>query len=236
MGSAQLMITKLQIKTKDSSSTPLVDIALDITTSTALIGESGSGKSITIKALLDMLPSNLAMDIDYKSDFLLTKNNIGYVPQNPFTSLSPLTPIKYQFSCKKEEQIQLLKLVNLEAECLEKYPMQLSGGQLQRVVIAIALENNPKLLLLDEPTTALDTTNKNIIVNLLNDLQLQLEFKMLFVTHDIHSIKNLCKDVLILKDGKICEFGTISNVLSNPTNSYTKNLIESSFTNREYKK
>ncbi|MCI0501730.1 MAG: ATP-binding cassette domain-containing protein [Epsilonproteobacteria bacterium] len=229
------MIKKLKIKTKDYTSIPLVDIAFDITTSIALIGESGSGKSITIKALLDMLPSNLKMEIDYQSNFLLTKENIGYVPQNPFTSLSPLTPIKYQFSCNKNEQIRLLKLVNLETECLEKYPMQLSGGQLQRVVIAIALESNPKLLLLDEPTTALDTTNKNTIINLLNDLQSKLDFKMLFVTHDIHSIKNLCDNVLILKDGKICEFGTIANVLSKPTNSYTQNLIEANFANREFK-
>lgn len=235
MDTARLMIKKLKIKTKDSTNTPLVDIAFDITTSTALIGESGSGKSITIKALLDMLPSNLEMDIDYKSDFLLTKNNIGYVPQNPFTSLSPLTRIKYQFSCDNEKQKRLLRLVNLEDECLEKYPMQLSGGQLQRIVIAIALENNPKLLLLDEPTTALDTTNKDTIINLLKDLQINLNFKILFVTHDIHSIKNVCNDVLILKDGKICEFGTITNVLSKPTNQYTRNLIEASFANREFK-
>ena len=74
-----VQLFKLKIKTKDSTNTPLVDIAFDITTSTALIGESGSGKSITIKALLDMLPSNLEIDIDYKSDFLLTKNNIRIV-------------------------------------------------------------------------------------------------------------------------------------------------------------
>ncbi|MDX9743043.1 MAG: ATP-binding cassette domain-containing protein, partial [Arcobacteraceae bacterium] len=212
------------------------DIAFDIKTSTALFGESGSGKSITIKALLDMLPSNLEMNIDYESDFLLDKKNIGYVPQNPFTSLSPLTRIKNQFSCEKEEQKKLLHIVNIEEESLEKFPMQLSGGQLQRIVIAISLQNNPKLLLLDEPTTALDTNNKKMILNLLKEIQIQLDLKMLFVTHDINSIKELCEDIVILKDGKICEFGTISNVLSNPTNSYTKNLIESSFTNREYKK
>jgi peptide/nickel transport system ATP-binding protein len=236
MQNSPFKIHKLQIATKIPTNTNLVDIAFDIKTSTALIGESGSGKSITIKALLDMLPSNLEMNIDYESDFLLDKKNIGYVPQNPFTSLSPLTRIKNQFSCEKEEQKKLLHIVNIEEESLEKFPMQLSGGQLQRIVIAISLQNNPKLLLLDEPTTALDTNNKKMILNLLKEIQIQLDLKMLFVTHDINSIKELCEDIVILKDGKICEFGTISNVLSNPTNSYTKNLIESSFTNREYKK
>ena len=236
MQNSPFKIHKLQIAKKIPTNTNLVDIAFDIKTSTALIGESGSGKSITIKALLDMLPSNLEMNIDYESDFLLDKKNIGYVPQNPFTSLSPLTRIKNQFSCEKEEQKKLLHIVNIEEESLEKFPMQLSGGQLQRIVIAISLQNNPKLLLLDEPTTALDTNNKKMILNLLKEIQIQLDLKMLFVTHDINSIKGLCEDIVILKDGKICEFGTISNVLSNPTNSYTKNLIESSFTNREYKK
>jgi len=236
MQNSPFKIHKLQIAKKIPTNANLVDIAFDIKTSTALIGESGSGKSITIKALLDMLPSNLEMNIDYESDFLLDKKNIGYVPQNPFTSLSPLTRIKNQFSCEKEEQKKLLHIVNIEEESLEKFPMQLSGGQLQRIVIAISLQNNPKLLLLDEPTTALDTNNKKMILNLLKEIQIQLDLKMLFVTHDINSIKELCEDIVILKDGKICEFGTISNVLSNPTNSYTKNLIESSFTNREYKK
>jgi peptide/nickel transport system ATP-binding protein len=236
MQNSPFKIHKLQIDKKIPTNTNLVDIAFDIKTSTALIGESGSGKSITIKALLDMLPSNLEVNIDYESDFVLDKKNIGYVPQNPFTSLSPLTRIKNQFSCEKEEQKKLLRIVNIEEESLEKFPMQLSGGQLQRIVIAISLQNNPKLLLLDEPTTALDTNNKKMILNLLKEIQIQLDLKMLFVTHDINSIKELCEDIVILKDGKICEFGTISNVLSNPTNSYTKNLIESSFTNREYKK
>lgn len=229
-------IESLQINKKFPTISTLLDIEFEIKKSTALIGESGSGKSITIKALLGMLPSNLDMKLDYISDFRLNTQTIGYVPQNPFTSLSPLTIIEKQFSSKKEVQIKLLRLVNLEEEILKKYPMQLSGGQLQRIVIALSLENSPKLLLLDEPTTALDTSNKNMILNLLKDLQNKLNFKMLFVTHDIDSIKNICDEIIILQNGKICESGTITEVLSNPQTKYTENLIEASFANREYRK
>jgi len=229
-------IESLQINKKIPTSSSLLNITFEIKKSTALIGESGSGKSITIKALLGMLPSNLDIKLDYTSDFKLNTQTIGYVPQNPFTSLSPLTKIEKQFSLNKEEQIKLLRLVNLEEEILKKYPMQLSGGQLQRIVVALSLENNPKLLLLDEPTTALDTNNKNMILNLLKDLQDKLDFKMLFVTHDIDSIKNICNEIIVLKNGKICESGTIAEVLLNPQTEYTKNLIEASFINREYRK
>ncbi len=229
-------IESLQINKKLPSSSSLLDIGFEIKKSTALIGESGSGKSITIKALLGMLPSSLDMKIEYKSDFILNTHTIGYVPQNPFTSLSPLTKIEKQFSSNKEDQIKLLKLVNLDINSLQKYPMQLSGGQLQRIVIALSLENNPKLLLLDEPTTALDTTNKIMILDLLKDLQNQFNFKMLFVTHDIDSIKDICDEIIILQNGKICESGTITEVLSNPQTKYTENLIEASFANREYRK
>jgi peptide/nickel transport system ATP-binding protein len=229
-------IESLQINKKIPTSSSLLNITFEIKKSTALIGESGSGKSITIKALLGMLPSNLDIKLDYTSNFRLNTQTIGYVPQNPFTSLSPLTKIEKQFSLNKEEQIKLLRLVNLEEEILKKYPMQLSGGQLQRIVVALSLENNPKLLLLDEPTTALDTNNKNMILNLLKDLQDKLDFKMLFVTHDIDSIKNICNEIIVLKNGKICESGTIAEVLLNPQTEYTKNLIEASFINREYRK
>jgi peptide/nickel transport system ATP-binding protein len=229
-------IESLQINKKIPTSSSLLNITFEIKKSTALIGESGSGKSITIKALLGMLPSNLDIKLDYTSNFRLNTQTIGYVPQNPFTSLSPLTKIEKQFSLNKEEQIKLLRLVNLEEEILKKYPMQLSGGQLQRIVVALSLENNPKLLLLDEPTTALDTNNKNMILNLLKDLQDKLDFKMLFVTHDIDSIKNICNEIIVLKNGKICESGTITEVLLNPQTEYTKNLIEASFINREYRK
>ena len=218
-----------------SDTKTLVDISFSIQKATALVGQSGSGKSLSIKALLDMLPSNLTKELSVNSTFDLNRKNIAYVPQNPFTSLSPLTKIKYQFMCSVKRQEELLKLVNIPLDSLNKYPMQLSGGQLQRVVIAIAIQTNPKLLLLDEPTTALDTKNKKIILNILDDIKNNFDIYILFVTHDIMSVKDICEDIIILKDGNIVEEGKLENILNNPKNKYTKDLLSSSFTNRKFR-
>jgi peptide/nickel transport system ATP-binding protein len=225
-------IEKLCIKTDDKT---LVNINFSIEKSTALVGQSGSGKSLTLKTLLGLLPNNLNKEFSYKSDFELEPKNIGYVPQNPFTSLSPLTKIKDQFFCDLEKQDELLKLVDLEPSMKNRFPMELSGGQLQRIVIAIALSTEPKILLLDEPTTALDTKNKKIIISLLKDIIEKLNLKVLFVTHDIFSIEDICEDILILKHGNIVESGKTTDVLKNPQDVYTKELIDSSFVNREYR-
>jgi len=200
---------------------------------TALIGESGSGKSLTLKALLNLLPSSFERKIDL--NFNLKKDEIGFIPQNPFTSLSPLTKIKKNFFIKKDEIIELLNLVNLNESVLDKFPGQLSGGQIQRIVIALSLSNNPKLLLLDEPTTALDTKNKYNFLNILKKLQKKLDFKFLFVTHDIEILRDFCEFGYILKDGKIIESGSIEDILNNPKESYTKKLVESNFANRGFR-
>jgi len=225
-------IEKLKIYSKSNE---LVNISFDIKKATALIGQSGSGKSLTIKALLDMLPLNLSKELLIQSPYKLNKQNIAYVPQNPFTSLSPLTKIKQQFMCPIKKANELLKLVNIPLDSLEKYPMQLSGGQLQRIVIAIAIQTDPKLLLLDEPTTALDSKNKKIILDILNNIKEKLQIHILFVTHDIMSVKDICEDIVILKDGKIIENGKLSKILNNPKEDYTKILLESSFVNREFR-
>jgi peptide/nickel transport system ATP-binding protein len=213
----------------------LVDISFKIERSTALVGQSGSGKSLTLKALLGMLPKSLTHTIDTTGNFELTSQNVAYIPQNPFTSLSPLTKITKQFFCSYEKQLELIQLMNLDKNSLDKYPMQLSGGQLQRVIIAIALSTNPKLLLLDEPTTALDTKSKELVLNTLSKLKRELNVLMLFVTHDISSIKNICEDIIILKNGTIVEQGDIKSILYSPCEEYTKQLISSGFESRAFR-
>ncbi|MFV7791095.1 ATP-binding cassette domain-containing protein [Aliarcobacter lanthieri] len=226
-------IKRLKISAKNKE---LVDINFKISSSTALIGESGSGKSLTLKALLNLLPISLNQDIDITSPFELNYNTIGFIPQNPFTSLSQMTKIKNQIFCNDEKKEEVFKLLNLPLEILNKYPSQISGGQIQRVVIAIAISRDIKLLLLDEPTTALDLENKTNIINIIQDLQKKLDIKILFVTHDINSIKDICDDIVILKYGKIIEFGKTIEVLKNPSNIYTKDLINSTFKNKEFRK
>ena len=227
-----LNINKLKISTNKKQ---LVNISFDIKNSTALIGESGSGKSLTLKALLNLLPSFMHQEKDIESTFELNYDTIGFIPQNPFTSLSMMTKIKNQFFCTQEKKVEVLKLVDLDISVLNKFPTQLSGGQIQRVVIAIALSRNIKLLLLDEPTTALDEENKNNIINLINDLKKRLDILILFVTHDITSIKNICDEIIILKNGEIVEKGLTVDILSSPKEDYTKKLINSTFKNKQFR-
>ncbi len=223
-----IKIEKLQINHENKT---LVDISFEIEESLALVGESGSGKSLTLKAILGLLPKNL--DLVLKSKNL--HRPISIVVQNPFTALSPLTKIKDHFEVDRKRQSELLKLVELDEAFLDRYPSELSGGQLQRVVIALALSIEPKLLLLDEPTTALDSDTKEIILKMIKDLQNRLGFKILFVTHDIESSKLICEDMAILKSGKIVESGKTLDILSSPKEDYTKTLIQSTFKNRGYR-
>jgi len=214
----------------------LVDISFELKKSLALVGQSGSGKSLTLKSLLGMLPDMMRCELDYDANFkLIAGKSIAFVPQNPFTALSPLTKIKNQFFIPKQKQIQLFKSVDLEPSLLDRFPPELSGGQLQRIVIAMALESNPELLLLDEPTTALDPKNRVLILELLKKLQKTLAFKILFVTHDMNSAKSLCEDICVIKDGRVVENGKMSDVLNNPKRDYTKILIDSNFLNREFR-
>lgn len=226
-------VSKLHIKLGGKT---LVDISFGISSSTALVGQSGSGKSLTIKALLGMLPSSMSAELEYESDFRLEAGkSVAFVPQNPFTALSPLTKIKKQFFTPIQEVEAIFAQVGLERELLERFPPELSGGQLQRVVIAMALCIKPRLILLDEPTTALDPSTRVVILELLDSLRRELGFKMLFVTHDIASARLLCDDVCVIKNGNVVESALLETLLGDPKSEYTKSLIDASFANRKFR-
>ena len=214
----------------------LVEINFEIINSLALVGQSGSGKSLTLKALLNMLPSSMRSELKYDSEFeFKAGQTLSLVPQNPFTALSPLTKIRKQFFADEKRVLELFSDVGLNAELLDRFPPELSGGQLQRVVVAMALESKPKLLMLDEPTTALDPENTKLILDLLKKLQKKENFKMLFVTHDMNSASYLCEDICVIANGKVVESGIMQEILKNPKEDYTKTLIDANFANREFR-
>jgi peptide/nickel transport system ATP-binding protein len=213
-----------------------VDISFTIERALALVGESGSGKSLTLKAILGMLPQGFVADLRcYASFDLVRGRTIGYVPQNPFTALSPLTKISDQWIVASDRAPAMMEAVGLDAALLQRFPPELSGGQLQRVVIAMALSSAPKLLLLDEPTTALDADLRVMVVTLLKRLQARMGFLILFVTHDIATASRLCDEITVIRKGEVMESGMMHDVLEHPTSSYTKALIEANFANRPFR-
>ncbi len=228
-----MKIEKLQIQYDNNT---LVDISFEVNRSLALVGQSGSGKSLTLKALLGMLPDSMHLELQIESSFkLINGKSLAFVPQNPFTALSPLTKIYKQFFSSREVMEELFEQVGLEYALSRRFPPELSGGQLQRVIIAMALSSKPKLLLLDEPTTALDPKNREVIIDLLKSLQTKLGFKMLFVTHDMKSAESLCEEICVIKSGSVVESGILKEVIEKPSAEYTKVLISSNFSNREFR-
>ncbi len=230
----RLVCDRLRIESKGRL---FVDIAFTIEKALALVGESGSGKSLTLKALLGMLPAGFDAQMSCRSDFTIERGRtVAYVPQNPFTALSPLTRIADQWIVGASQAARMMERVGLRSELLERFPPELSGGQLQRIVIAMALSSEPKLLLLDEPTTALDAQLRGVIVELLRTLRTELGFLMLFVTHDIATAASLCGEITVIRKGRVMESGRMDEVLEHPASSYTKALIEANFANREFRR
>ena len=221
-----------ELTIKDNTSI-IVDISFCFKKSLAIVGESGSGKSLTLKAMLGLLPENLfcsyKSNIDYKRG-----ETISFVPQNPFTSLSQMSKIKKQFF--NSEVIKFFDAVKLNRDLANRYPSELSGGELQRVLIAIALSIKPKLVLLDEPTTALDSSSKESVIELLIELQKEFDFATIAVSHDIESVSKISDEIVVMNRGKIVESGLLEEVLDSPKDIYTLDLINSSFKHREFRK
>jgi len=218
-----------------------------------LIGESGSGKSVTALSIMGLVASppglirNGAIYLDgedvldmSETELTATRGSkVAYVFQDPLTTLHPMYSIGKQVeeaiaahksisaSERRAEAIALLEKVGIPdaKERADHYPHQLSGGQRQRVGIAMALANDPDIIIADEPTTALDVTVQARILELLRDLQRERGMALLFITHDFGVVSEICDRVAVMKDGVIVETGTAREVLANPQHSYTKRLI-----------
>ncbi len=220
-----------------------------------IVGESGCGKSVTAHAIMQLLAVPPARYVSGKIFFqgsnLLKKtekmmeeirgNDMSMVFQDPMTSLNPVLTVGKQIGESLElhqgmskqqaygRTLELLKLVGIPSpeQRVKDYPHQLSGGMRQRVMIAMAMACNPKLLIGDEPTTALDVTIQAQILDLMKNLQQQLNTAIILISHDLGVIASLCSRVMIMYGGRIVEMGTAQDVFAFPQHPYTWGLLES---------
>ncbi len=239
----------------DAEKTVLHDISLTLAQgeTLALVGESGSGKSLCAQSIMGLLPKpavNISAGcvelngerIDNNSSLLhaVRGKRIAMIFQEPITALNPVQTIGAQLAevfqlhapeldaaSIREQSLSLLQAVNIaQAEQrLNSFPHQLSGGQCQRVMIAMALAGKPDILIADEPSTALDASTQLQLLALLSDLQKRYHMAVLFITHDLALVKNWCQRVAVLQQGKLCEIADTTTLFSAPQHAYTKSLL-----------
>ena len=210
-----------------------------------LVGESGCGKSITsltIMGLLDpkakvsgeiLYDGQNLLNMDQKQMNALRGREIAMIYQDALSSLNPSMLIKAQMKQLTKRggtrtAEELLELVGLDPKrTLDSYPHELSGGQRQRVLIAMALTRDPKLIIADEPTTALDVTVQKQVIDLLNKLQKELGFAMVFVSHDLALVAEVANSITVMYAGQVVEQGPVSDILCHPVHEYTRGLLGS---------
>lgn len=223
----------------------------------ALVGESGSGKSVTSMSIMRLLPKNITrydkgssivfdgisiLEVSEKELQSLRGKRIGMIFQEPMTSLNPYLTIGTQLieaatthnpnisqAQASSQAVELLTKVGIREpqRRLKQYPHEFSGGQLQRIMIAMALTNKPDLLIADEPTTALDVTIQAEILDLLRALQAEMGMAIIFITHDLGLAEHYSDKVCVMRHGQIVERGDIKEVFNNPSHDYTVELINS---------
>lgn len=220
---------------------------------TGIVGESGSGKSVMSQTILRLRDHNTAVryegEIFFEGDNLLKKplaqmrdirgDKISIIFQDPLNSLSPVHTVGMQLSEilvlhrgmsrqeAKARTIQMLELTGIPdpGSCARKYPYELSGGMQQRVMIAMALACEPKLLIADEPTTALDVTIQEQILHLIRDLNEKMSMSVLFITHDMGIVSQLCHSVKVMYLGQVVEDAATEELFANPLHPYTQGLL-----------
>ena len=219
----------------------------------AIVGESGSGKSLTAHAILKLLPTNAKVSgsiifndepLSNLTNAAIAKyrgNHVGMIFQEPMTALNPLHPIGKQMiesyclhhrvsrrsKQAKAKLAELFHIVGLDhlADRGALYPHQLSGGERQRVMIAMAISNDPDLLIADEPTTALDVTLQHQILDLLRKLQAERGMGMIFITHDLLTVRAIADRVAVMQEGQIVEYAATQQIFAAPQHFYTQMLL-----------
>lgn len=233
MGSRLLEVSGLNVfyREKRKRVQVLFDINLTVDSNeiVGLIGESGCGKSTLSKAIL-------GLNQDYEGIINHFSDNPTMIFQDPLSSLNPFytvgrlleEPLRIKKvprqECKRRA-LDMLEKVGLPAEFYSRKPKELSGGQRQRVSIGMALMNNPKLVVADEPVSALDVTIQAQIMDLLVSLQKEMNISFIFISHDCDVIYHMCDRVLVMKAGRIIEQGSVEEVFGNPKEEYTRMLI-----------
>ncbi len=217
-----------------------------------LVGETGAGKTTTALGILRLVPEPgkiLGGSIEYKGEDILQMsekqvqdlrgNEISMIFQDPMTALNPVMTVGDQIAevilrhqdCTKAEaeqrMVAMLDKVGISADRAGDYPHQFSGGMKQRIIIAIALACNPKLLLADEPTTALDVTIQAQVMRMINDLKRQFGTSMILITHDLGIVAESCDAVAIMYAGQIVEYGSLEDIFDHTAHPYTKGLFGS---------
>lgn len=217
-----------------------------------LVGETGAGKTTTVKAVMQILPDPPAKirggEIFFEGEDLLKKNKkamrkirgkqISMIFQDPMTSLNPVITVGEQIMevirlhdktlSRKDaytKACEMLELVGIRADRAGDFPHQFSGGMKQRVIIAMALACNPKLLIADEPTTALDVTIQAQVLELMRKLKDKYQTAMIMITHDLGIVAEICDDVAVMYAGEIVEYGNREQIFHRPTHPYTKGLF-----------
>ena len=232
-----------------------VDFTVNDSEILGIVGESGSGKSMTAMAIAGLLnrkdlTKSGVIDLD-GIDLLnssrsvlrdIQGKDIGFVFQDPLNSMNPVLKVgaqveeamrirKKHLNLSKEDMkkraFEVMKSVGLDdtERIYDSYPHELSGGQRQRAQIAAALVLKPKLLICDEPTTALDVTVQKKIIDVLKKLNKETGTSILFISHDLSVIRALCDRVVVMKDGLVVEEGSVEDIFNNPFNEYTKQLV-----------
>lgn len=243
-----LEVNNLKISANDKILVDNVSFKLNRNETLGIIGQSGSGKTLTVLSVMGLLDRNIyevsgsikfmgkeILELSEKETVLIRLSDIAIVYQNPFNTFSPVEKINkqldriYKIKKLKRDDIKikyLLEKVFLNESYLKKYPHEMSGGELQRMVIVTALLLNPEVLICDEPTTSLDIKTGKSIIELLKKLQKEEKFSIIFISHDLDMIEDISDDLIVMKSGKIIEKGKASEVINNPKDEYSRKLLK----------